>query len=433
MKNRRIRAFQIGILILNILSVMSISGFIYYTTELIRKHYEAREFLNTVTAIPVDPKRNMWLCGTGMLLLALNLIVRETYLKNSSKAVTASLLLDFCISILIVYILNFNYNGILIMVFANLIVYVKERKAQIALMAMAVACFLLADYNLLSVRYNLYSISSYIRYYDASVQQKLLSVYNVLISMNMVVFVMYCVSYIMDQRGTIDEVQTLNEELEKANRQIQEYAVMSEKMAETRERNRLAREIHDTLGHTLTGIAAGIDACVTTIDVAPDMTKKQLEVISGVTREGIKEIRRSVNELRPDALERFSLEYAVTKMVTDMSTVSDASIYFNCEVKNMKFDEDEENAIYRVIQEGITNAIRHGKAKKIWVTMSEKDSNILLQIRDNGIGSKEIKSGFGTKHMKERIGMLGGTVSFDGSHGFLVNATIPIRWGEEYD
>ena len=121
------------------------------------------------------------------------------------------------------------------------------------------------------------------------------------------------------------------------------------------------------------------------------------------------------------------------KMVTDMTAVSGAKVHFNCQVQNLKFDEDEENAIYRVIQEGITNAIRHGKAEKIWITMTKEDSDILLQIKDNGIGSKEIKSGFGTKHIKERIGMLGGTVTFDGSSGFTVNARIPIRWGEEYD
>lgn len=433
MKDKRIRVYRMGFLILNIISVLLISGFIYYTTEVIRRHYKAREFLDSVKAIPSDPKQNLMICILIMGVLCLNFFAREWRLNREDKRLIISLMLDFALSIIIVVILNFNYNGILIMVFANLIVYVKERRAQIALMAVAVAFFLLANYNLLSAEFNLYSIESYIHYYDAAHQQRYLSVYNIINSMNMVIFVMYCVEFIMVQKGTIDEVSTLNDKLEQANKQIQEYAKMSEKMAETRERNRLAREIHDTLGHTLTGIAAGIDACVATIDVAPDLTKKQLETISDVTREGIKEIRRSVNELRPDALERFSLEYAISKMVTDMNAMSDADIYFNSEVEKLKFDEDEENTIYRVIQEGITNAIRHGHAKKIWITMSRGDSEILLEIKDNGIGSKEIKSGFGTKHIKERIGMLGGTVIFDGSKGFIIKATIPIRWGEEYD
>lgn len=433
MKSKRIRFFQIGILALNIFNVMVLSLFIDRTTELIRRHYDAREFLRGVTAIPLNPRNNVWICAGLLTILVISFILRETYFQSRNTALMASLITDFIVSFFIVYLLNFNYNGILIMIFANLIVYVKGRKEQLALIAAAIACFLLADYNLLSVGYHLYSIDSYIAYYDASTQQYLLGAYNILISLNMVMFVMYCVDVIMVQKGTIDEVNSLNEQMEKVNEQMQEYAAMSEKMAQTRERNRLAREIHDTLGHTLTGIAAGLDACIATVEVSPEMTKKQLETLSGVTRDGIQEVRRSVSELRPDALERFSLDYAITKMVTDMNAMSGAKVYFNCQVKHLKFDEDEENVIYRVIQEGITNAIRHGKADKIWITMTKEDLDILLTIKDNGIGSKEIKSGFGTKHMKERIGMLGGTVSFNGNNGFTVNARIPIRWGETYD
>lgn len=108
-------------------------------------------------------------------------------------------------------------------------------------------------------------------------------------------------------------------------------------------------------------------------------------------------------------------------------------IHFETEEKHLKFDEDEENAIYRVIQESITNAVRHGHAKKIWITLKKIDGEILLVIKDNGIGCEEVKSGFGTKHIKERIEMLKGTVSFDGRNGFTVTARIPIRWGETYD
>ena len=86
-----------------------------------------------------------------------------------------------------------------------------------------------------------------------------------------------------------------------------------------------------------------------------------------------------------------------------------------------------------MIQESITNAVRHGHAGQIWVTMKRIDGEVLLEVKDDGIGCKELKSGFGTRHMKERIEMLGGTVSFDGQKGFKVTAHIPIRWGESYD
>lgn len=127
------------------------------------------------------------------------------------------------------------------------------------------------------------------------------------------------------------------------------------------------------------------------------------------------------------------MEAAIRKMITDMSCVSGAEILFETNEKQLSFDEDEENAIYRIIQESITNALRHGKASKIRIEMEKVDGEIRLTIRDNGVGCKEIKSGFGIKHIQERAEMLHGRVTFDGREGFTVFAIIPIRWGEKYD
>ena len=271
-------------------------------------------------------------------------------------------------------------------------------------------------------------------------QQYLLGGYNLLNSLNIILFIIYCILMIQQQRGTIDEVNLLyeeirktNQDLENANHQLKEYAKITERMGETKERNRLAREIHDTLGHTLTGISVGIDACIAMVELAPAEAKAHLERISEVARNGLLEIRRSVNELKPDALERLGLESSITKMITDMKSVTDMQIFFDCRIRPLKFDEDEESAIYRVIQESLTNAMRHGKASRVRIVMERQEDTAVLTINDNGIGCGEIKNGFGTKHIMERIGMLNGTVEFKSENGFSVIARIPIRWGEEYD
>lgn len=227
------------------------------------------------------------------------------------------------------------------------------------------------------------------------------------------------------------QLQTANERLKEMNVQLQEYAGMREKMGETKERNRIAREIHDTLGHTMTGLSAGIDACIAMIDYSVEGTKKQLNVISQVARQGIEDIRRSVNKLRPDALEHFNLGEALEKMMEDTMNVSDVYIDYQCEIPVMKFNADEEDMIYRVVQEGITNAIRHGKATKINVKIKKENKWLILSIKDNGIGCEKIKSGFGLIHIKERIQMLSGEVIYDGANGFHIIAKIPIRWGEQ--
>lgn len=430
-RDRNVVLLQGAMLILNVAAVLFMSAFIYYTTQKIICRYNARAFLDNVMTIPKDPTRDMEYCMIAMCILVVSFLLRQIIKKY--HLIVCLMICDFVICFMVIYRLNFNYNGLLLFLFANMISIVKGGKIKVILVALAIGGYILADYELLSIYMPLYQISSYVQYYPAHTQQMIYSIFNILISFNMVLFIVYCVYMINAQRGTIEEINELYHEIQTANEQLQEYASMTERMAQTRERNRLAREIHDTLGHTLTGIATGLDACLALIDISPEQTKNQLKLLSEVSREGLKDVRRSVNELRPDALERLSLDAAIRKMIMDMGQASDVKIYFSTEEKHLKFDEDEENAIYRVIQESITNAVRHGKAGKIWITLNRKDNEIWLSIKDNGIGAKDIKSGFGTKHIRERIEMLQGTVEFDGSDGFTVTAKIPIRWGENYD
>ena len=113
------------------------------------------------------------------------------------------------------------------------------------------------------------------------------------------------------------------------------------------------------------------------------------------------------------------------------ASVSEALLKLREKGFTFDFNQDEEDMIYRVVQESITNAIRHGKAKQIDVNLWKEDKWLNLEIKDNGIGCEEIHTGFGLIHIEERIKMLKGTVEYDGSNGFKVTARIPIRWGEK--
>lgn len=326
-KDRNATLFQGAMLVLNFVAVLLICIFISATTEKILANYDARDFLDGVVTIPESPMVNLYKCLAMMSVLVITFLIRQFYVDMQSKWIAATLILDLIISGILIFQLHFNYNGLLLLVFANVIFYVKDGKSKMLFVFLAIVGYLIADYELLSIYMPLYNISDYIQYYSFTVQQYLFSVYNVLVSLNIVIFIIYCVYVINVQRGTIEEVNRLYHELQTANEQLKEYANMAERMAQTKERNRLAREIHDTLGHTLTGIATGLDACLTLMDVAPEQTKKQLELLSKVSREGVKDVRRSVNELRPDSLERLSLEMAIREMVVEMSQVSDVAIF----------------------------------------------------------------------------------------------------------
>lgn len=436
----KIKDIRMFIMLVNFMAILFVNSVIIITTEKVCENYKARDFLNSLDTITWKP-----IYGLIWSLILFNLILVSSYLREivfEDNIVFAycSLSFDFVISVILIFVLGFNFNGILFMVFANMISYAKGNKGKYILISIALISYLITDAKLISLSYRIYDINDYFAYYNSNIHQYLVIFLNLLISLNIMLFIVYCIFLIQKQQGTIEEINTLNSEIQKANAdlknandQLEKYAKITEHMGETRERNRLAREIHDTLGHTLTGLLVGIDACIATVDVAPDATKKQLENLSEVARNGLIEIRQSVSELKPDAIERLNLDSAITKMITDMKSITDVEIYFDCKVDQLKFDEDEEMAIYRVIQESLTNAVRHGKAKKIWIVMDKADSMINLEIKDNGIGCDNIISGFGTKHIAERIKMLGGSVEFSSDKGFCVKAEIPIRWGEEYD
>jgi signal transduction histidine kinase len=83
--------------------------------------------------------------------------------------------------------------------------------------------------------------------------------------------------------------------------------------------------------------------------------------------------------------------------------------------------------IYRILQESITNSVRHGHPTRINIRIERHDNQILIRIEDNGVGCAELHRGFGLTHMQERLNMLGGSMTVDGSGGFIVKATIPLR------
>jgi signal transduction histidine kinase len=200
-----------------------------------------------------------------------------------------------------------------------------------------------------------------------------------------------------------EELKMNKEKLEFANVQLQNYAERVEEIAKIRERNRLAREIHDTVGHYLTGITLGLTATEELMKQKPNMVLEQLKRLKDLAQQGLVDIRRSLKELRPDMLEKGKLSAAIKKLAYEINSNTtkkiDIDIIGNIDELTPALDE----TIYRIIQESITNAIRHGDATQIKLNINVDDRNIHLSIIDNGVGTSEIKEGFGLHYMKQRV------------------------------
>lgn len=150
-----------------------------------------------------------------------------------------------------------------------------------------------------------------------------------------------------------------------------------------------------------------------------------------MARQGVKDVRRSVKALRPDALETLDLKHALIQMMEETKRSTSVDIIYEIEATLKNFDKDEEDIIYRIVQESITNAIRHGKADKIWVRIDRVYNMLKIHLKDNGVGCSNIQKGFGLHHMEERLEMLHGSLSYNGDEGFVVEAELPIRWGTQ--
>lgn len=422
---------------LNLLIILLISSIIMFTTYKITYAFESRIFWDKISALPIEPWK-VPIIAIAAFIILLVLMQRKNEKMENDLYFFFYGILEIILCFIIMWVLNFNYNSIILLVIADLLICWKNSKLRISFFVILFMLYITTDFGLVSNNIPVIPLNTYLTYYNADVRAMITGIKSVLTSFDSLLFMFYMVWLIRVQILENERILLLNSKLDKANDQLQKandqlevYAKITDKMAETRERNRLAREIHDTLGHALTGIIAGIDACITLVGYSPNETQKQLKVIGNVARQGIKDVRRSVNALRPDALESLNLEDALNQVITEMRAVTNAKITLDNRIGKLNFHEDEEDAIYRIVQESVTNAIRHGKATEIKISILKEFNIVIINIKDNGTGCENIQKGFGLRHMSERISMLNGRLDYDGSNGFTITAKIPIRWGKQ--
>lgn len=226
------------------------------------------------------------------------------------------------------------------------------------------------------------------------------------------------------------QVQVLADELGAANRKLREYAVEAEELAATRERNRIAREIHDSLGHYLTVVNVQIEAARAIHSLDAARSRDALDKAQSLTQEGLREIRRSVAALRAPPLENKSLATAVGQIVAD-SRASGMNVEMETVGAARELSPAAELTLYRAAQEGLTNVHKHAAASHAKLTLDFRDADkVRLIVSDNGSGAPENSDqtrGFGLLGLRERAQLLGGTVKTQTAHGagFTLEVEVP--------
>ncbi len=187
------------------------------------------------------------------------------------------------------------------------------------------------------------------------------------------------------------------------------------------ERNRMAREIHDTLAQAFTGILVHVGASTQVITDDLEATQAHLEMIEELARIGLAEARRSVTALRPQLLEDGSLQSALHRLVTQMRSATDTAVIHEIKGTDYPLRTEVENNLLRIGQEALTNAVRYGGGDEIRVELVYEKTQCLLRVKDNGqgfgVGSISSVGGFGLLGMSERAEQIGAQLTIKSQPG----------------
>ena len=421
---------KIALMVINLLAIVYNASIYLFATNYVAAKGFSHSLLERLDAIPGSPSLIFWVSISLYACLLLVMYYRECH-PNQLSVYDKVTIIEILLMLVIFSVLHSSYNGLILLVFADIFYGSKEfnaskdKKYWFSFIILSFGMLLLSNYNLMSLFINLPSLDTYIRFYPESVRFLLLFGKNFLYSLNIVVFMISLLFYIL---SAITERHRIEEELRmafQANRELNSYLALSEKIAEDRERKRIAREIHDTLGHALTGISAGIDAVKVLVDIDTNRAKEQLNNVSVVVRDGIRDVRGSLNKMRPGALENNTLKEALIKITREYEAISNLEIHLLYKWDNIDLDIAKEDIVFRVIQESITNSVRHGHAKTIWIELLEEEEAYVMTIQDDGVGFDELHYGYGLKQMQERLMIIGGSVHFENRDGFYTHIEIP--------
>lgn len=244
------------------------------------------------------------------------------------------------------------------------------------------------------------------------------------------------------------EFSALGASIQKVYRHINDQVKISQKLANEKavdqekeiqkiiseERNRLARELHDSVSQQL--FAASMLMSAITESHPEDGSKKQLSLVEGMIHQSQLEMRALLLHLRPVALKDKTLQQGIEELLIEMTQKVPMEITWKLD--SAPLDKGIEDHLFRILQEAVSNTLRHAKATSLSVRLMQRDDLIIMQITDDGIGFKmeETKTGsYGLQNMNERALEIGGTMKMISvpNKGTKLEVKIPVTGGEKND
>jgi two-component system sensor histidine kinase UhpB len=191
------------------------------------------------------------------------------------------------------------------------------------------------------------------------------------------------------------------------------------------ERRRVARELHDEVGQTLTAMLLQVEGLATAV---PESAQAQLDELRETARTGAEEVRRIAQRLRPEALEELGLQAAMLALLDGVAVQARLRTHHPIE-RDLPLNPEDELVVYRVAQEALTNVVRHAQASNVSLSLSADDGAVVLRIGDDGrgIAPELLDSSYGIRGMRERALLIGATLDVRSrlGEGTTVELVVP--------
>ncbi|MBT2686249.1 sensor histidine kinase [Bacillus sp. ISL-37] len=256
----------------------------------------------------------------------------------------------------------------------------------------------------------------------------------------------------IDQNQAYAEISSISKRVSKLHKQISEKAMLSQRLATekaeeqesriqeiiSQERNRLARELHDSVSQQLFAASMLMSAINETKGPSEEREAKQLKMVEEMIHQSQLEMRALLLHLRPVALKGKSLQEGIEELLIELRQKVTMNIKWK--VEPFPLDKGVEDHLFRILQESVSNTLRHGKAEELEVLLIKRDDKVIMRVVDDGVGFnvEEAKAGsYGLQNMHERAGEIGGTLKIVSvqNKGTRLEVKVPILMvaGEKND
>ena len=226
------------------------------------------------------------------------------------------------------------------------------------------------------------------------------------------------------------------ERLKQANQDLRRSAKEVEKLAMEQERSRIARDIHDSLGHSLTALNIQLESGLKLWQKDPPRAEQFLQEAKRLGSQSLTEVRQSVATLRQDPLAGQTLPVAIAQLIEDIQHHQNALVVHQNIQLQQPLPPNLRTILYRIVQEGLTNIVKHASAQQAWLHISQNQTAIALILEDDGKGfdPNTALSGFGLQSMRDRAESAGGNFVIDSGEirspeqrkGTRIKVSLPI-------